>query len=389
MNENIETLNVNEPIKQPIVNEIDTSNDANDFSDDFFEAKEMDNILDDNWHTDDNVVLNVAPTTLDEKPVVTEETISDTAEPMEKDDFVSLENNGVEEQESNDFDAYFDSLYEDVEGANNLISEIIEKKKNIKENENSINQSKEELAKEKLDFEKYIPNFIINIFKKIFNINKKEVIIFILSIISGYPNNAKMLNNNQNLNVIVNYTSFVNPIFLICTVGIIYLKDIKLALIIYISHILSNIILGILLKNKNKVSMEKDNTSNNSSIFKIYFSSLKSTTSSLVMIFSNILFFSILLSLITNILPFKGIINSLILGIFEFSNGIYLISLSNISIFLKGLFILIIITFSSFSIHMQMISVNEKIKYTKFLLFRILCVFISIIIYLFSYNLFY
>ena len=241
----------------------------------------------------------------------------------------------------------------------------------------------------KLDFEKYIPNFIINIFKKIFNINKKEVIIFILSIISGYPNNAKMLNNNQNLNVIVNYTSFVNPIFLICTVGIIYLKDIKLTLIIYISHILSNIILGILLKNKNKVSMEKDNTSNNSSIFEIYFSSLKSTTSSLVMIFSNILFFSILLSLITNILPFKGIINSLILGIFEFSNGIYLISLSNISIFLKGLFILIVITFGSFSIHMQMISVNEKIKYTKFLLFRILCVFISIIIYLFSYNLFY
>lgn len=241
----------------------------------------------------------------------------------------------------------------------------------------------------KLDFEKYIPNFLINIFKKIFNINKKEVIIFILSIISGYPNNAKMLNNNQNLNVIVNYTSFVNPIFLICTVGIIYLKDIKLTLIIYISHILSNIILGILLKNKNKISMEKDNTSNNSSIFEIYFSSLKSTTSSLVMIFSNILFFSILLSLITNILPFKGIINSLILGIFEFSNGIYLISLSNISIFLKGLFILIVITFGSFSIHMQMISVNEKIKYTKFLLFRILCVFISIIIYLFSYNLFY
>ena len=51
MNENIETLNVNEPIKQPIVNEIDTSNDANDFSDDFFEAKEMDNILDDNWNS--------------------------------------------------------------------------------------------------------------------------------------------------------------------------------------------------------------------------------------------------------------------------------------------------------------------------------------------------
>lgn len=241
----------------------------------------------------------------------------------------------------------------------------------------------------KLEFEKYIPNFIINFFSKLFNISKKEVIIFILSIISGYPNNAKMLNNNTNLNTIINYTSFVNPIFLICTVGIIYLKDIKIILIIFISHILANIILGILFRNKNKKLVFNENENKDNSIFEIYFSSLKSTINSLVMIFSNILFFSILLSLLRNILPFNNTINNFIIGIFEFSNGIYLISSSNISIFLKGLFILIIITFGSFSIHMQMISVNEKINYSKFLLFRILCISISILFYLFSYNLFY
>lgn len=241
----------------------------------------------------------------------------------------------------------------------------------------------------KLEFEKYIPKFIINFFSKLFNISKKEVIIFILSIISGYPNNAKMLSCNNNLNKIIQYTSFVNPIFLICTVGNIYLKNIKLTIIIFISHILSNIIIAIFLRKNN--NNELDTTDDNKSLnfFTIYYSSLKSVINSLAIIFSNILFFSILLSLLSNILPFSNIINNLILGLFEFSNGIYLISISNLSIFLKGLFILIIISFGSFSIHMQMISINDKIKYTKFLLYRILSAFMSTLLYLFTYYLFY
>ena len=74
-------------------------------------------------------------------------------------------------------------------------------------------------------------------------------------------------------------------------------------------------------------------------------------------------------------------LNSYIIGIIEFSRGIYEISNMNITIYLKGLLILIIITFGSFSIHFQVISLNEKIKYIKYLLFRILNVLISILIY--------
>ena len=49
-----------------------------------------------------------------------------------------------------------------------------------------------------LNFYKYIPQFIKNIFIKLFNLNNNEVSIFLLSIISGYPNNSKMLNYNKN-----------------------------------------------------------------------------------------------------------------------------------------------------------------------------------------------
>ena len=233
----------------------------------------------------------------------------------------------------------------------------------------------------KLHFEKYIPKFIINLFKYIFNINDNDVVIFLLSIISGYPNNAKMLINNKNLNNIIHYTNFANPIFLIVTVGGIYLKNIKLSIIILLSQYISNMIIGILLRNKNKTNNNtKDNSNDN--FLDIYYSSLKSTIFSLSIIFSNILFFSIINALITNIININPLINSIISGLIEFSNGIYLISKINIDIFYKGLIILCIIVFSSFSMHMQIMSINEKIKYIKYLIYRILNVFISILIYI-------
>lgn len=232
-----------------------------------------------------------------------------------------------------------------------------------------------------LEFEKYIPKKIINFFSKLFNISKKEVVIFILSIISGYPNNSRMLKNNQNLNNIINFTSFINPIFLICTIGSIYLNDIKISIIIMICHYISNIIVGILLRTSEINGYEKTNNKDNKSYLNSYFNILRNSISALCNIFSNILFFSILSSLISNIFNFNEIINSIILGILEFSNGTYLIANLNIDIFYKGLLILIIITFGSFSIHMQMISVNERIKYTRFLKYRIISVFVSVILY--------
>lgn len=235
----------------------------------------------------------------------------------------------------------------------------------------------------KLDFHEYIPKFIIKFFSYIFNISDKEVIIFIFSLISGYPNNSKMLINNINLNNIILYTNFINPIFFLGTVSSIYLKDIKLSFIIYLSHILSNIVIGILVKNKNKLCNQKKYISyyNN-----VYFNSLKNTIISLSNIFSNILFFSILISLINNIF-YNNFINAIITGIIEFSSGVYLISKLNITKFMKGLIILCIINFGSFSIHMQIISLNEKIKYTRYFIFRIINIVIGILIYIILNNL--
>lgn len=219
-----------------------------------------------------------------------------------------------------------------------------------------------------------ISNRYIN---KIFNIDKNESSIIFLSILSGYPNNIKMLDNNSD--EVMNYmTNFVNPLFLIGTVGNIYLNNKLLSINILICHYISNIIMMFILKNKhhNNKHIKINNESN------IYSSSLVTTIKTLSIIFSNLLFISLLVTLFKLTLPFNNNINSFLLGILEFSKGIYEISNTNLSLFIKGLLILIIITFGSISIHFQMISINPKIKYINYLKYRIINVLISIIIYL-------
>ena len=236
----------------------------------------------------------------------------------------------------------------------------------------------------KLNIDKYFPNFL----SKILKLSKKDTSIFIFSLVSGYPNNSKMLINSNNLNNLINYTNFVSPFFMFSTINNIYIKNIKISLLIYSSHVISNIIILFILKKeyKNNNNLIKKNEE---SILNTYYTSLKDTTISLSLIFSNILFFSIIISFIKDILPFNNLTNSIIIGIFEFSSGIYEISLLSITIFLKGLLITIIITFSSISMHMQIINFNRKIKYIKYLIFRIFNVLLAIIIYLILYFLTY
>lgn len=57
---------------------------------------------------------------------------------------------------TSDFDVLFDSLYNDVNGANNFISDLIEQKKTANLNDASLKEEQEKLEKEKKEFEKYM-----------------------------------------------------------------------------------------------------------------------------------------------------------------------------------------------------------------------------------------
>ena len=191
-------------------------------------------------------------------------------------------------------------------------------------------------------------------------------------------NNIKFLNNSNNKYLMYS-TNFVNPIFFILSVNNLYIKDIKLSLIILVSHYISNIFIFII--NKNKIKYTRYNKCNYLSLNDSYYNSINTTIKSLSIIFSNLLFITLFISILKNILPFNEFIKAILIGLVEFSNGIFMISKLNISLYLKGLIILIFISFNSLSIYLQQLSFNPKIKSVKFLLYKILNTILSIIIF--------
>lgn len=66
------------------------------------------------------------------------------------------ENNPDHEYTDVSFDDMFDSLYNDVEGANHFISSLIDQKKNVSENETELAEMRKKLKQEKEDFDKYV-----------------------------------------------------------------------------------------------------------------------------------------------------------------------------------------------------------------------------------------
>ena len=78
----------------------------------------------------------------------------------------------------------------------------------------------------------YIPRFIKHIFKYLFNISEYGVSIFFLSMLSGFPSNARNtrkyfdagLISLEEANHILTFTHFSNPIFILSTIDLLNAK---------------------------------------------------------------------------------------------------------------------------------------------------------------------
>ncbi|MBR7042027.1 MAG: hypothetical protein IKI04_00855, partial [Bacilli bacterium] len=234
-----------------------------------------------------------------------------------------------------------------------------------------------------------IPRKITNIISKIFNISNNAVIIFILSLISGFPSNGIIINkaiDNNNItheegNHLLLFCNFANPLFILETVGTFYLKNTKYATIILISHILSNIIIGIIYRRNNH---PKNNyiidTSKSQSFNDVLSNSIYKSVKSLLLIAGTVTLFLILTTLITHIFNLNNYLTLFIKSILEMTMALSYLANLNISNTLKIVLSSIIISFSGLSVHLQVISSLDNIKYKNYLLVRIISSILSGII---------
>ena len=243
----------------------------------------------------------------------------------------------------------------------------------------------------------YIPKFIKNIFKYLFNINDNELTIFLISLIAGFPSasvNTKIMYDKKLLNIdecnhILMFTHFGNPIFILTTIGLIFFNNELLGIIIFISHYLSNFILGILLRNfNNKRNINNKNNNFNINFGTIFINSIKHTIDTLLTILGTLTCFLIIGNILINRLNLSNYNSCILKGILEITMGIKELSILNIKDIYKVVLSTIFLSFGGLSIHMQVISqiCYTKIKYKYFLIGRIFQSIISGIISYIIYN---
>ncbi len=260
-----------------------------------------------------------------------------------------------------------------------------------------------------IGFVEFLGNIFKKIMNKIFRISGSGSFVFFMSMLSGFPSSAKYIKDLLDKNLIdekesqqlLSFCFFSNPLFIINTIGLMFFKTKSIGLIILISHILGNIILGIIIRKKDFVSEKKisfrksisqfNNAINKSDIFNILINAISNSVQILIFIFGIITLFLIIISLVNNIFNLSNLNNAILSGILEMTSGLKYTSFLDIDVIYKIIISTALISFGGLSVHTQIMSILKdiKIRYLPFLISRIIHAFISSIIATILYNFIY
>ena len=244
-----------------------------------------------------------------------------------------------------------------------------------------------------------IINILGSIFNKymkpLFNVRGEGAFAFIMGIISGYPVGAKIATNFRKNNIcskeecerLLSFTNNSGPLFIIGTVGILMYGSTIIGLLLFITHILAGLTVGIIFRfwkknysinNLNSQFEKKNKNISFSNLGEVLSKSITSSISTILLIGGFVVIFSSIISILKSsgilniasicIAPIFNIlhidtsfISPLISGFLEITNGINTIS----QIPCKKLSINIIFTafllgFGGISVLLQVLSIISK-----------------------------
>ncbi len=226
---------------------------------------------------------------------------------------------------------------------------------------------------------------------KLYNCPSISSYVATMSIISGYPIGAKLISEffeNKYISIgqahrMISFCSTSGPLFIIGSVGAGFFGDAKLGIIIFISHILSSLINGLIYRRYKYDSPTTHNTSFVNNSHNTLSDCMYNTIMSVMLvggfiaisfmfidILNNLKVLSILSNIIDVCIPNTHIGKPLVSGILEVTRGC--LELSKLPLNPKLLTVLCsgLISFGGISIHLQSIVFLKKcgIKYSYFLI---------------------
>ena len=219
-----------------------------------------------------------------------------------------------------------------------------------------------------------IPKVLYNIYSRIFKTSPYGLFVFLVSVFSATPTNAKILKDlydnklidKNSLSKILSQTIFFNPILILT------FSNLKVLIIMWISNILTSFIL------RNKLVSNDTTLKDINFKFNINESIEKNMKTILNILGTLTLFLSL-----SSIIPIKNqILKTFISGILEITSGFSRIKLYLTSP-LNDIMMLIFVSLASFSIIMQIKSILKETKFDSkyFYVSRFITLILSLFIY--------
>lgn len=260
-------------------------------------------------------------------------------------------------------------------------------------------------------FVELISEFLKPIMNKLFRVSSKGSFVFVLSLISGFPSSAKYIKelylenelSEKDATKLLTFTHFSNPLFIVGTLSTLFLNNIHVSSLIIFCHYISNLIIGISIRNINptdeknsKISIKNailnmhiKRISNSKKLGQIIAETLLNTINTLIIILGIITTFIVITTVLDHHLTVSPLMNSIISSFLEITGGLKQIGELDITLKLKCILSTMVLSFGGLSVHIQISSIigDAKIKYVPFLIARIIHTLLSglLVLILFDY----
>ena len=245
-----------------------------------------------------------------------------------------------------------------------------------------------------------------NIMNKLFKIKGETAFIFFMALLSGFPSNAKytkeMLKsgyiNDDEASKILAFTCFSNPLF-ITNMALYVFGSLNYAVIIIAAHYLGNVFVGLTIRNYQPSKYIKSNKSlitifnelerKRLTFGECFSNALESSINTLLLILGTIASFIIISAVINEIVTLPPLLNALLKGSLELTQGLNNLKTLQYSNYIKGILFVSFLSFAGFSVHMQIKSIinDTLIKFNIFFIARVFHIIYSIFIFTFLYYL--
>ncbi len=209
------------------------------------------------------------------------------------------------------------------------------------------------------------------VMKPVFNIGGAGSAAFVLGIISGYPLGAvtacqlyesSYLSKSETERLLA-FCNNSGPLFILGAVGISMYHSLQLGVLLYVSHILAAVTVGLLMRFYKKNSFVPPYSpvgACQKNMGEIFGQVLTNSINSILTVCGAVIFCSVISRLLLEFIPAKGVVYSLVLGAMEFVNGLSELSRQSISTLLKLVLSSWIAGFAGISVHLQVMAVVSR-----------------------------